>query len=87
MQPLIIWVLLGTITSEAAWKSKAWGNPVSTVIGGKETFFEEAKNTGEFGNNRMAGFVNHREFEGRRNRDINQEKGTTEHYVDQRRGK
>lgn len=59
MQPLISCVLLGTITNGTAGKPRAWGSLVAAVTGGKETFFEEAKNNmGEFGNNGMEDFVN-----------------------------
>lgn len=72
---------VGTITSGAAGKPKAWwrvGSPVSAVTHGKETLFEESKNMDESGNNRMEDFMSHRELEERRNGDINQEKRTTE---------
>ena len=54
------------------------GSPVSAVTRGKETFFEESRNMDESGNNGMEDFMSHRELEGRRNGDINQEKRTTE---------
>lgn len=59
MQSLISCILLGIITNQAAGKPRALGSLVAVVTGGKETFFEEAKNNmGEFGNNGMENFVN-----------------------------
>ena len=54
------------------------GSPVSAVTRGIETLFEESKNMDESGNNRTEDFMSHRELEGRRNGDINQEKRATE---------
>lgn len=66
MQPLIIWVLLGTVTSEAAEGPGLWGAESQLLQVAKKRSSKRQR-TGMCGNNRMEDFVNPGRFGGRRN--------------------